>query len=223
MKKSLLAILFASFALVANAQWYVGGSLGVTHSSIDVNGNDMGGTSFKIIPEVGYQLSDNWSVGISVGYSHGYAALGSFDVNDVKALANSIVSTALDVASDDGVGLKLNAFRVAPYARYNVATVGMVQFFLEGAVGFSSIKIDNGDNARTSQYAKDPSVTLLEFCIKPGIALNVSDHAQIIAKIGSLGYQNAKLDIGAPTKPSISRFGFDVDSNNLLLGFNYRF
>lgn len=223
MKKQLLAILFASFALAANAQWYVGGSLGVTHSSIDMGGADMGGTSFKIIPEVGYQLKDNLSVGISVGYSHGYAALGSFDVNDVKALANSIVSTVADVASDDAAGIKLNAFRVAPYARYTFVKAGMVDFFLEGSVGFSSIKVDNEDNAQTAQYAKNPSVTLLEVGIKPGIALNISDHAQIIAKIGSLGYQHAKLDADTGTDPTLSRFGFDVDSNNLLLGFNYRF
>lgn len=64
MKKMLLTLLVAVSALVANAQTYVGGEVGLWRN------NNAHSTDFVIQPEVGCQLSDRWSIGMNVGFAH---------------------------------------------------------------------------------------------------------------------------------------------------------
>lgn len=66
MKKRIVALvaLLATITLGANAQVYVGGSLGFTSSKMDNGGADQDGTSYKILPEIGYQLDDMVSIGV---------------------------------------------------------------------------------------------------------------------------------------------------------------
>ena len=79
------------------------------------------GASFKLLPEIGYHLSLSTAVGASFGYIKGYAALGSFDIQDYKALLSTLISTAADTQSKDG---GYHAIRVAPYLRYTVVRKG---------------------------------------------------------------------------------------------------
>ena len=58
--------LVAVMSLTASAQVYVGGSVGLWR---DYNANE---TSFNLIPEVGYNLSDKWAIGLQIGYRHEY-------------------------------------------------------------------------------------------------------------------------------------------------------
>ena len=118
--------------------------------------------------------------------------------------------------------VKLNAFRVAPYARYTFLKAGSFDFFLEGGVSFTNIKAKNL-NRMIGFLPEDPSINAIEVAVRPGITFNINDHAQVVAKIGALGYQNAKLDMGGEVKPSLNRFGFEVDGDDLSLGFNYQF
>ena len=223
MKKKIMAVLLAAFAMTANAQVYVGGQVGFTSSSVKVGENSISGTSFKILPEVGYKLNDQWAIGMQVGYSQGYTAFGTFDVNDLRSLAKTAAGAVLDImGSSDGAEVKLNAFRVAPYARYTFLKAGSFDFFLEGGVSFTNIKAKNL-NRMIGFLPEDPSINAIEVAVRPGITFNINDHAQVVAKIGALGYQNAKLDMGGEIKPSLNRFGFEVDGDDLSLGFNYQF
>ena len=73
--------------MTASAQIYVGGQIGFSTSSVNADtegSSSISGTSFKILPEVGYKLNDKWAVGIQVGYSQGISAFGTFDVNDFR-------------------------------------------------------------------------------------------------------------------------------------------
>ncbi len=235
MKKTLLAAVMAVFAMTASAQVYVGGQIGFTSSSVnaDIEGtNSISGTSFKILPEVGYKINDKWAVGIQVGYSQGISAFGTFDVNDFNSLAKNVGSAALDVLSSsseivDGSdvkapNVKLNAFRVAPYVRYTFLKAGNFDFFLEGGIAYTNIKAKNASKL-SSRLPDDPSINAFEIAVRPGITFNINQHAQVVAKIGALGYQNAKLDMGMGFKPSLNRFGLEVDGDDLSLGFNYQF
>ncbi len=67
MKKIVLAIALAVCTLGANAQVWMGGSLGlnVTKNKVIDDTN----TTFTIAPEVGYSLNDNWDVALGLGYS----------------------------------------------------------------------------------------------------------------------------------------------------------
>ncbi len=222
--------------MTASAQVYVGGQIGFTSSSVnlDMDGtNSVSGTSFKILPEVGYKINDKWAVGIQVGYSKGISAFGTFDVNDFNSLAKNVGSAALDIASSSdqfidevdrskAPNIKLNAFRVAPYVRYTFLKAGNFDFFLEGGIAYTNIKAKNASKL-ANILPDDPTINAFEIAVRPGITFNINQHAQVVAKIGALGYQNAKLDMGMGFKPSLNRFGLEVDGDDLSLGFNYQF
>jgi len=219
MKKSLLAAAFALFAFAANAQVYVGGQFGFTSTSVSAGGESesISGTSFKILPEVGYNINDQWAVGIQIGYSQGLTAFGTFDVNDLRSLTTNVASAALDVASSsDAYDATLTAFRVAPYARYTFVKAGNFAFFAEGSFAFTNIKADNVRGV-------DAKVNAIEIAVRPGISYNLSKNAQVVAKIGALGYQHASVDVDAEIEPSLNRFGLEADGDDLSIGFNYQF
>lgn len=79
MKKILMTMVAAlGLAISANAQVYVGGGFAV-------QGHDNGGntyTTYKFLPEVGYNLNENWAVGTVFGWT-GATKNGkkSFDIN----------------------------------------------------------------------------------------------------------------------------------------------
>ena len=114
MKKIMMTIAAAFVATAMNAQVYVGGSLGVNAWSSQKNAGDISETSFKIMPEIGYNISDQWAIGTVIGYQ-------SDKVQPIQGLSES-------------------AFVFAPYARYTFAKAGKVSFFVDGGVDFISAK-----------------------------------------------------------------------------------
>jgi hypothetical protein len=219
MRKKLIALvaLLAMVTMGANAQVYVGGSLGFTSSKMDNGGADQDGTSYKIMPEIGYQLDDMLSIGVQVGYSHGYASFGGITVTDFMSTLNTIGSAYVDINED---GMKLNSFTFAPYIRYNVLELGgMAKLFVEGSVGYTNIKTDNAPKA-AGYGGGEMKMDVLEIAVRPGIELALSDQISAIAKVGSLGYMQAKEK---ESDAKLTRFGLSCDSYNLLLGVNFKF
>ena len=79
MRKLLFKLIAISFAAIANAQIYAGGSLSLKTNS------DAESTSISIAPEVGYVLNDKFSVGAALGlYTHSYKGYGSSNVLSIK-------------------------------------------------------------------------------------------------------------------------------------------
>ncbi|MBP5381272.1 MAG: porin family protein [Bacteroidaceae bacterium] len=197
-----------------DGKFYMGGTLGFTWSSMKPNGGaKSSGASFKINPELGYKLSKKVSVGLQVGYSHGYAAFGGIDFNDFKSIANAVISTAADIASDNN--MKLNSMRVAPYVRYNFLQAGKFGMFVEGGIGYIYVKGDGN-----MLILNDPKLNVIEVNIRPGISVQLAKNVDLVAKVGSLGFIHGK-EKGTDVK--ITRFGLDVDTYNILFGLNYRF
>lgn len=106
MKKLLLAFALVVGAATVSAQEigsvWVGGSLGVSTSKVKDHDRQ---TSFNIIPEVGYVLSENLGMGIKLGYGQRY----DVDING---------------ATFDGE--KAKQVTVNPFVRYS---------FLKGSIG----------------------------------------------------------------------------------------
>ena len=218
MKKKIVALvaLLACFTMGASAQVYVGGSLGFTSSKLSSGGHDQDGTSFKILPEFGYQLDQDISIGVQIGYSHGYAAFGSLTVTDFKAAMNTAVSTSMDIYEDD---YKLNSFTFAPYVRYTFARFGKVNLFFEGSVGYSNVKADDTPKVQNAGGGEQ-KIDVIELALRPGVSFQLSDNISLLAKLGSLGYMQAKEK---ESDMKITRFGLDMDSYNLLFGLNFHF
>ncbi len=112
MKKLMLAAAMMVATISASAQVYVGGSLGFDSKKANENADNL--TSFSIVPEVGYNLDENWAVGIQLGY-------------------------ASNEASKD---FTASAFEIAPYARYTFAKSGIASFFVDGGIQFTSLGSD---------------------------------------------------------------------------------
>lgn len=217
MKKKIF-ILFAFIACMTTtyAQWNVGGSFGFTSTTIDGGGDDESGSSFKIIPDIGYQIDSRLSVGVQVGYSHGIAAFGSLTVSDLKSVLSNAVGAYSDINNDD---IKLNGFTISPYVRYVVWDLDRVNVFFEGYVGYNNITTDDtpSNNGNTGDKTK---VNAFELGLRPGVAFKISDRIDLLCKMGAIGYMSAKEK---ESDMSISRFGVSADTYNLLLGFNFHF
>lgn len=121
MKKILLTIVAVLAAVNMNAQVYVGGSIGF--GSVKPIGGGDSEFTFRILPEIGYNFTDQWAAGIVLGYQKGTCSIGNGDYN----------------ASDT------ETFKIAPYVRYTALEWEMVKLFFDGAFSFSSTK-DWGSN-----------------------------------------------------------------------------
>lgn len=109
MKKLVMMAVMAIVAVSASAQVYLGGSLG--YKNVDMESKEDALNTLTINPEIGYNLDDNWAIGIGLGF--GYSKQGD-------------ASTT--------------TFTVNPYARYTFARIDKVKFFLDGSVEFGTVK-----------------------------------------------------------------------------------
>lgn len=182
MKKILMTLGAAMVAVCMNAQVYVGGSLGIASVK---NGNADAETTYKFLPEIGYNINDEFAIGVTVGYEKG----------------NS------NILSDNfGANINHEKFTIAPYVRYNIPVSNTVKLFVDGGVGFGSIK-DNG--------------TELQLGLKPGVAFNMSDKLSFVTHFGFVGFNsfNPKAD-GIDTS---NKTGVEFNQNNLTFGLYYNF
>ena len=119
MKKIILTALVAVASLSANAQVWLGGSLGFNYDKQSVkHGGSSSNTTFSIAPEIGYSLNDKWDLAL--------------------ALNESLISVK--------DGDTMNSFTINPYARYTYYTTGKVGFFVDlgFSVGTTNLAYDDG-------------------------------------------------------------------------------
>lgn len=113
MKKILLTALVAVSALTANAQVWLGGSLGYKHT--DTDGIEATKHNvFEIAPEIGYSLSDKVDLALALGFSSD--KLGKADAE--------------------------THFTVNPYVRYTFYQTGAVGFFVDGGFWVKTTSVD---------------------------------------------------------------------------------
>ena len=112
MKKILMTVVAAFAAVSMNAQVYLGGSVAFEAWSSQKNAGDQSEAVFKIMPEIGYNLNDEWAIGTVIGYQ-------SNKFSGVNGISES-------------------AFTINPYARYTFAKLGKVNFFVDGGLDFTS-------------------------------------------------------------------------------------
>lgn len=221
MKKALFILAAAAMLLIsgqrAKAQFYAGGSLGYSKTTLDPGdgtNNTRSGSSFKFLPEVGFQINERMSVGGTLGITQGYAAFGSFNPNDLKAFLSMGASASADIAAND---TRVSGFRMAPYFRFVIFNTRRVDLFAEASLAYMSIKMRD---KTTGVWQDAGSYTGFEMAARPGFAFHIDSHFSIVGHLGAMGYQTVKDD---DTDMSINRVGMDVDSNNILLGFEYHF
>lgn len=142
-------------------------------------------TMFSINPEVGYNLDENWAIGTTIGYNYNYLE-----------------------------GAKINAFEVAPYARYTYAKFDAVSLFLDGGFGFQTYKVKpshgKSSDAQNGWYVG----------IKPGVKVDLTSKLSFVAHVGFLGYMDSDDNQSAWGEDG---FGVKLNGNNLQFGLYYNF
>jgi len=159
MKKILLLAVVMFASLNASAQFYVGGSVGF--GSVKPVGGGDSEFIFRILPEMGYNLNEQWAVGAVLGYQKGFPYNG-------QNLGMGEYTTLYQTS-------KAEVFTIAPYARYTAIEWDMVKFFFDGGMAFQSIK-DSGTN--------------ISIGIRPGVALSLTEEISFVAHLGFLGFEN---------------------------------
>lgn len=168
MKKIFLLAAFAAAALSANAQFWIGGNMLLSTEKASLGDLDNSTTSFGIVPEVGYDFNDKWSVAMSVGYEH----------DGDRTL--DVLGQKLNGAS--------NKFIIEPYARYTFARRGNFTAFVEGGLSYSNMHI-NGTSDRAG------NLNSVGIGFRPGISYAIGPKVGLVARMGQLGYAHSWMDM----------------------------
>lgn len=173
MKKILTTLLLAIAAITVKAQVYVGGEAGFWRNY------DANVTNFKLAPEVGYELNDEVSLGLSLAYTYNYVQ---------SDLANTLDFT--------------------PYLRYKCLTFGAVNLFVDGGANLSICKIspDGFDSSHATAWKVGlrPGVEVkvapqLSFISHMGF-IGYSDYDKNYSALGEKGFgfslKNSNLTFG---------------------------
>lgn len=114
-------------------------------------------------------------------------------------------------------GISVNLFQFNPYVRFTYfrTSNNFLSLFLDGTVGVGAgwASYDEGEDSKTA--------CTWQVGVKPGIALNFTEHFSFVTHIGLLGYEganNAAKEAGYSDKG-----GLMLNGNNLTFGFYYNF
>ena len=189
-----ILMFFMLDGFTANAQMYVGGTFGFT-SRKDVNG--VSKSNFTIVPEVGFQLNEKFSIGMNLGYRK----MGVTDDGSFSYTCDKYVS-----------------FGIAPYIRYNLYQYSKIRVFTDGVASLWHVKYKGLQNAG-AETGNDIDGNRYTIGIRPGIAFDATDHFSFLAKIGWIGYSSTKMDGYKAT----NTWNINADTDNLAIGFLYHF
>jgi len=187
MKKLFLTVMvLAAGATATKAQFYIGGGLGFWHKKEH-------STTFNISPDAGYSFNDRWAVGLTVGFDAlMYSKKGNWGYIDENG--EFYYRTPKNIFG----------FYAAPYARFSYFSKDRVKLFLDGVVGIST--------EMKKDYDPDFGFQVI---VRPGIAINLTDHFSLVGTFGALGWRHNYRNTN-------SGFGFDFH-NSLGFGFYYSF
>lgn len=193
MKKVILAALVAVASLSANAQVYLGGTLGINAGKADNTTQSI--TKFQIAPEIGYNINEKWAIGLGIGFT---TQNGLFDDAQVFQMPLS-----------DKWGKSASVFTLAPYARWTFAKTGIASFFVDGG-----IDVNFWNNSRGNSFF---------IGLTPGVKLSASEKVDFVAEIAALGFAwGSEKAYTAGVAPK-SAFGFNVNNTAVKFGVYYNF
>jgi hypothetical protein len=170
MKKFIMTCAAAMVAMVMDAQFYAGGSLGIETESHDGDTE----TTLLLKPEVGYNLNEKFSVGMVFGYGEsgrGEHKLKSFTINPYVRY-NALSIDKLTVFLDGGFGyenqklgeVKTNIWSFGVKPGLAIALNKKISFVTHvGFVGFESSKPNTDGAKATNTFGAKVNGNKLDF------------------------------------------------------------
>ena len=123
MKKGFILVTICLFvATVCNAQFFLGGSVGLNANSPKV-GNST--TSFDFSPSFGYSISDKFATGISLSLS----------------TSSQVNSSTSDVTNTN------TSWKLEPFVRYYFLNIDRLSFYAEGGIYAGGKSVQNGTSS----------------------------------------------------------------------------
>lgn len=212
--------------MFANAQFFVGGGLGLTTEGGKTKMSGNGTTieadapkafTFQFVPSVGYMFNDNMGVGIDLG------------IGFSKEVTDNLVDPAGDTYKET---IKATTFAIAPYFRYVFAEIDNFKFYGDVKFAFATSKpkdkIEYKD-LNTTVEMDGMKMSAWALGVIPGIQYNFTDNISINAKINllSLGFTSTKYsqeNNGVKLTDKTNQFGFGVNEpTDFEFGFFYTF
>lgn len=125
MKKFIMTLVAAvAMTVSANAQVFVGGELGVASSK---QGDAESVTTYRVLPEIGYNINEDWAIGTTIGWGKGKPV-------NIE-------------------GESRNYFTVDPYVRYTFVHTKYINAFVDGGFGYAHYNhAHNTANASVNQW-----------------------------------------------------------------------
>ena len=225
MKKALLFFAVVAFAFTANAQFFVGGNLGLhrdatgatydgkTYGAKDVN------FDFTFAPKVGYQINDAFQVG------------AKFLWNRTEAL-EYVALKSDDYKVDYKDNNYVNMFGFGIFARYNVYNAGSLTVFCEADLSmlFGTYKnsVTFVDGTGSDLTVDGNKATDFRVGITPGLNYAFNEHFSMDLYLDLLGISYSKYSAKSATDDkyvaNTREFNLLSEQNGILsIGFNYKF
>lgn len=218
-----MTLALAAFAFAANAQFVIGGNVGIAHGgTTDGDYYDDATTNMSIMPKVGYWLNDKMQIGMQFGLDYAY-------YRNYSGADNAQYRSATQTS-----------WLVAPYFRYNLANWKNFTVFCEAQLGigitpksswYQTYPTEESGEGTTSRF--DLGLTVL-----PGLNYALTDHISLDLYVNLLGlyynYASTTYDLGGGTETTTRDHNWGAVANmnaqdlnshlgNFAIGFNYAF
>lgn len=220
MKKILLTLALAAFAMTANAQWVLGGNIEASHDNFHATDYAAGTTvnHFSIAPKVGYWLNDDMQIGAQIGWGYDYNRNYLLDVDHYNSTSNTGVSGQPTIT-------------IAPYFRYNVASWKNFTVFAEAQLNLGlHLESSNFTNTPTEVTTNNgDNFTSIGLSVVPGLNYSFTDHISMDLYVNLLrcyanfataeNWGSHEYGIGC----NMNAQSINAHLNNFAIGFNYAF
>lgn len=171
--KKLLFILALSMFSFANAQKgtvLVAGTVGFSSQKTSNSGVNSTQNSFSLFPKIGYQFTDNWTVGGEAGVS--------FQKSEYSSVEN-----------------KVNGYSVGAFVRYSKPLSDLFLIYADLGMGYGGLKETyvNDFNTPTTTINKSNG---FYGSIAPALAINIKKGFCLNFGFGGISYNARKYDSG---------------------------
>ena len=222
MKKLFITIAFVAAAMFANAQFFVGGNLGMAMENGKIKAVNSGTTveqdapkafTFTFAPSLGYMFNDNMGVGLDLMFGMGKVTEKDYTYDPVATFKT-----------------KTTTIGFAPYFRYVFAEVDNFKFYADAKLAYQMSKPKSEWKQDGTTVTNDGSKTTnFGIGIVPGMAYQLTDNISMNCALNilELGFQTEKnvekVDDETTTR-KYTDFGFGVNyATPITIGFFYTF
>jgi long-subunit fatty acid transport protein len=162
MKRAIIVfIMLATTGVAGNAQFFVGGSVGISYTDTDTdteNDADRESSVFSIdlSPQLGYWLNDNLAVGTSVTFSKAKDKVSNTDFN---------------------LDSKHSRWRISAFSRYKLWKTGKFSLLLDGSLYYEKDNhVSSSELAKSSNHSSKISIYVF-----PAITYDLNEKFSIMA------------------------------------------